>query len=289
MLKPNNFIGLQKNDMRNTLLLAFALLISFGSKAQLRTPAPSPLQTIRQDFGIGNIELSYSRPSAKDRKIFGDLVPFDKVWRTGANMATTLNFTEEVNIGGTAIKPGKYGLLSIPGKDQWTLIITKDLGVTSPAAYKQENDVVRVTAKTEKLDDKVETFTMQFANITGSSIDLQIMWDKTMVTLPITANTDAKVMAQIENMLIKDNRPYYAAASYYYDNGKDLNQARTWIDKAIENNPKAFWMHLLKARIAVKLGDKATAKASAEKTRELATEAKNDDYVKMANELIASL
>lgn len=275
--------------MRNTLLLALLLIISFGSKAQLRTPAPSPLQTIRQDFGIGNIELSYSRPSAKDRKIYGDLVPFDKVWRTGANNATTLNFTEEVNIGGTAIKPGKYGLLSIPGKDQWTLIITKDLGVTSPAAYKQENDVVRITAKTEKLDDKVETFTMQFANVTGSSIDLQIMWDKTMVTLPITANTDAKVMSQIENMLIKDNRPYYAAASYYYDNGKDLNQARQWIDKAIENNPKAFWMHLLKARIAVKLGDKATAKASAEKTRELATEAKNDDYVKMANDLIASL
>lgn len=275
--------------MRNTLLLALLLIISFGSKAQLRTPAPSPLQTIRQDFGIGNIELSYSRPSAKDRKIYGDLVPFDKVWRTGANNATTLNFTEEVNIGGTAIKPGKYGLLSIPGKDQWTLIITKDLGVTSPAAYKQENDVVRITAKTQKLDDKVETFTMQFANVTGSSIDLQIMWDKTMVTLPITANTDAKVMSQIENMLIKDNRPYYAAASYYYDNGKDLNQARQWIDKAIENNPKAFWMHLLKARIAVKLGDKATAKASAEKTRELATEAKNDDYVKMANDLIASL
>lgn len=270
-------------------MLALLLIISFGSKAQLRTPAPSPLQTIRQDFGIGNIELSYSRPSAKDRKIYGDLVPFDKVWRTGANNATTLNFTEEVNIGGTAIKPGKYGLLSIPGKDQWTLIITKDLGVTSPAAYKQENDVVRITAKTEKLDDKVETFTMQFANVTGSSIDLQIMWDKTMVTLPITANTDAKVMSQIENMLIKDNRPYYAAASYYYDNGKDLNQARQWIDKAIENNPKAFWMHLLKARIAVKLGDKATAKASAEKTRELATEAKNDDYVKMANDLIASL
>lgn len=270
-------------------MLAIALFCSLGSFAQLRTPAPSPLQTIKQDFGIGNIELSYSRPSAKDRKVFGDLVPFDKVWRTGANNATTLTFTEEVMIGGQTLKPGKYGLLTIPGKDQWTLIITKDVNVTSPAAYKQENDIVRVNAKVDKMDDEVETFTMQFANITGSSVDLQLMWDKTLVTLPITANTDAKVMSQIENTLIKDNRPYFAAASYYYDNGKDLNLAKQWVEKAIQNSPKAFWMHLLKARIAVKQGDKATAKASAEKTRELATEAKNDDYVKMANDLLASL
>jgi hypothetical protein len=275
--------------MRKAILLAVVFFLAINSFAQLRTPAPSPLQTIKQDFGIGNIELSYSRPSAKGRSVFGTVVPYDKVWRTGANQATTLTFSEEVSIGGKQVKAGKYGLLSIPGKQEWTLIITKDVNITSPADYKQENDIVRVTAKPANMNDKVETFTMQFNNITNNSIDLQIMWEKTMVSLPITTNTDAKVMAQIENTLIKDNRPYFAAASYYYDNGKDLNLAKTWVDKAIESNPKAFWMHLLKARIAVKLGDKATARVSAEKTKELATEAKNDDYVRMANELLTSL
>ena len=284
------FLRLQKSlNMRNTFLLAVVCFFCMSASAQLRTPAPSPLQTIKQDFGIGNIELSYSRPSAKGRTILGDIEPFGTVWRTGANNATTLTFSDDVKIGGKDIKAGKYGLLSIPGKDEWVFIITKDMNVTSAAAYKQENDVVRVNVKPSAMANHVETLTMQFGNLTNSSVDLQLMWEKTMVSLPITTNTDAKVMAQIENTLIKDNRPYFAAASYYYDNGKDLNLARQWVDKAVESNPKAFWMHLLKARIAVKQGDKATAKASAEKTKELATEAKNDNYVRMANELLASL
>jgi hypothetical protein len=275
--------------MRKTILLAAAFLFTIGSYAQLRTPAPSPAQTIKQDFGIGNVELSYSRPGVKGRNIFGTVVPYDKVWRTGANSATILTFSDDVTIGGKDIKAGKYGLLSIPGKNEWTLIITKDLNVTSPAAYKEENDVVRVKVKPSMVANNVETLTMQFGNLTNNSVDLQIMWEKTMVSLPITTNTDAKVMGQIENQLIKDSRPYYGAAFYYYENGKDLNLARTWVDKALEINPKSYPGHLLKARIALKLGDKVTAKASAEKTVELAKEAKNDDYVRMANELLASL
>ncbi len=275
--------------MRITILFIVLLFVAAGASAQLRTPAQSPLQTIKQDFGIGNIELSYSRPSAKGRQVFGTVVPYDKVWRTGANNGTTINFSDSVTIGGKTVKAGKYGLLSIPGKNEWTLIITKDLDITSPAAYKAENDVVRVNVKPATLANNVETFTMQFNNLTNSSVDLQLMWEKTMVSLPITTNTDARVMAQIENTLIKDSRPYFAAASYYYDNGKDLNLAKQWVDKAIEARPDAFWMHLLKARIAVKQGDKATARASAEKTKELAAAQKNDDYVRMANELLASL
>jgi hypothetical protein len=279
--------------MKRLILIACAILAtSVSFSQQFRTPAPSPLQTIKQDLGIGNVELSYSRPSAKGRKVMGDLVPFGKVWRTGANQATTLTFSEAVTIGGKELKAGKYGLLSIPGDDEWTLIVTKDLNITSPADYKQENDLVRYTSKVDKMDDKVETFTMQFNNITNNSADLQIMWEKVMVSLPITTNTDARVMSQIENTLIKDNRPYFQAASYYYETGKDMKLAMDWVDKAIANytgTNKPFWMHMLKARIAVKLNDKATAKASAEKTRELATEAKNDDYVKMANDLLKTL
>jgi hypothetical protein len=279
----------KKPDMRKTLLFLPVLFFIMNAGAQLRTPAPSPLQTIKQDFGIGNIEVSYSRPGAKGRNIFGNVVPYDKVWRTGANNATTLTFSDNVTIGGKDIKAGKYGLLSIPGKNEWTLIITKDVNVTSPADYKEENDVVRVKVQPTMLASNVETFTMQFGNITNSSIDLQLMWEKTMVSLPITTNTDTKVMTQIENQIIKDNRPFYAAALYYYDNGKDLSLARQWVEKAIDNNAKAYWAHLLKARIALKLGDKETAKTSAQKAKEVATAEKNDDYVRMAGELLAGL
>ncbi len=260
---------------------------AFGQ--QIKTPAPSPTQTIKQDFGIGNIELNYSRPGAKGRKVMGNVVLYGKVWRTGANSATVITFSDDVKIGDSTIKAGKYGLLSIPGEKEWTLIITKDLNVNSPSLYKEANDVVRYTARVKKIDDKVETFTMQFGDITKDSISLDLVWEKTMVSLPITSNTDAKVMSQIESAMFKDNRPYYSAASYYYDNNKDMKQAMEWVNKAIDSNPKAFWQHLLKARIALRLNDKATAKASAEKTKELATEAKNDDYVRMANELLSSL
>lgn len=284
-------VGLSKIDnmKKHLLLVCSIILMSAAYSQQIKTPAPSPTQTIKQDFGIGSIELSYSRPGAKGRKIVGEIVPFGKVWRTGANSATIITFSDDVKIGDSTIKAGKYGLLSIPGEKEWTLIITKDLNVNSPSLYKKENDAVRYTAKVNNLNDKVETFTMQFGDITKDSIKLDLMWEKTMVSLPITTNTDVKVMSQIENAFFKDNRPYYSAASYYYDNNKDMKQAMEWVNKAIESNAKAYWQHLLKARIALKLNDKATAKASAEKTRQLATEAKNEDYIRMANELLSSL
>src|SRR2546423_1045437 len=147
----------------NLVALLIACSIYSMSYSQLRTPTSSPPQTIKQDFGLSNIELSYSRPGVKGRKIFGDLVPYGNVWRTGANQATTITFGEDVTVGGTKVPAGKYGLLTIPGKDNWTVIITKQVDVTSPSAYKQENDVVRYNAKTTTLKEPVETFTMQFA------------------------------------------------------------------------------------------------------------------------------
>lgn len=278
--------------MKKLLSIAFAIFtLQVATAQQLTTPQPSPLQTVKQAFGVGNIELSYSRPSLKNRKGFGDLVPFGKVWRTGANSATTLTFSDDVTIGGVAVKAGKYGFLCIPNADAFTLIITKDVNVNSPSLYKQENDVVRVNAPEKKLNDKVETFTLQFGSITNSTIHLEMMWENSFVALPISTNVDAKVMAQIDNVFNKDTKPYFAAASYYFDNGKDLKQAQTWIDAALaqKGNEKAFWMYLLKARIHEKLGDKAGAKAMCDKTIQFATEAQNDDYVKMATDLKAKL
>ena len=268
-------------------LIAVCSLITAG--AQLRTPAPSPTQTIKQDFGLGDIELSYSRPGKKGRKIFGDLVPYGKVWRTGANNATILNFSDEVTIGGKKIAGGKYGLLTIPDKDNWTLIITKQLDVTSPSAYKQENDVVRVTVKPIKLDDPVETFTMQFANVKPGSCELNVMWDNTAVSLPIMMDVETVVMKQIDNLMNKDNRPYFQAAMYYMETGKDLNQAVAWFDKAIEQQPDAFWVHHQRANALARLGRKQDAKIAAQKSMELAREAKNDDYVRLNEKLLVEL
>lgn len=276
--------------MRRILFgLAATLLLSSADAQQLRTPAPSPTQTLKQDFGLANVEVSYSRPGMKGRKIFGDLVPYGKVWRTGANNATTITFGEEVTIGGKKIAAGKYGLLTIPDKNNWTVIISKQLDVTSPTAYKEDQDVVRIDVKPTSLDNPVETFSMQFANVKPTSTDLQIMWDRTSVSLPITTDVETKVMAQIDQLMNKDNRPYFAAAMYYMDNGKDLNQALTWFDKAVEVQPNAFWIHHQRANALAKLGKKDEAKAAANKSKDLATTAKNDDYIKLNEKLLAEL
>jgi hypothetical protein len=259
----------------------FAAFTSFG---QVNMPQPSPAQTIKQNFGLGNVEVNYSRPGVKGRKIFGDVVPFDQVWRTGANGATILNFSEPVIIGGVAINAGKYGLLSIPGKKEFTLIITKDLTVNQPSNYKKENDVVRVTAPVSKLSNVVETLSMQFINIKSESCELQITWDKLAVSLPITVDIKDRVKADVEKNLASDKPNYQTAANFYFEWMKDNNQALTLITKGVEQQKEAFWLFLLKARIEKELGDKVSAKASAEKCVELAKAAKNTDYVRMAQD-----
>lgn len=261
----------------------------FANAQNIRTPQPSSTTTVKQEFGLSTIDLSYSRPNMKGRKIFGDLVPYNAVWRTGANGATTLTFGDEVIIGGTKIPAGKYGLLTIPGAGEWTIIITKQTDVTSPAAYKQSEDVVRVKATPQALPMTIESFTIMFNDVKPASIAVGMMWDKTYVEFPITADIDSKVMAQIDNALNKDNKPYFQAAMYYLDNGKDLNKANEWFDKAIAQNPTAFWIYHQKANCLAKLGKKSEAIAAANKSIELAKEAKNDDYVALNNKLLATL
>jgi tetratricopeptide (TPR) repeat protein len=274
---------------RILLALAMGFAACTVSAQALKTPSPSSTQTIKQEFGLGSVELSYSRPNIKGRKVFGDLVPFGKVWRTGANGATTLSFTDDVTIGGVKVPAGKYGLLSIPEADSWTLIITKQLDVTSPAAYKQSEDVVRVKATTMALKDAMETFTMQFGDVKANTTNLYIMWANTGVSLPVTTDVDTKVSAQIKSLMENDNRPYFNAAMYYMDNGKDMNQALAWFNKAADQNPKAFWVLHQKANCLARLGKKDEARATAFKSIEVAKEAKNDDYVALNEKLLATL
>lgn len=273
-------------------IVLFTLLCGglYVSQAQsLKMPSPSTTQTIKQEFALTNIDLTYSRPSMKGRKIFGDLVPYNAVWRTGANSATTISFADEVIIGDKKVPAGKYGLLTIPGASEWTFILTKQLDVTSPAAYKQDQDVVRVKANVTEMPFSVETFMIVFGDVNANTINMFLIWDKTSVVLPIKMEVDAKVTAQINEAMNKDNKPYFQSAMYYMETGKDLNQANAWFDKAIAQNPTAFWIYYNKANCQAKLGKKSEAIATSNKSIELATAAKNDDYIALNKKLQASL
>ena len=266
------------------------VLVNFGVDAQaIKTPAPSTTQTIKQDFALSSIEIVYSRPNMKGRVVFGDLAPMGKLWRTGANAATKVTFGEDVKVGGVAVKAGSYVLYTIPNKDEWEVILNKGLNNWGVDGYKAEEDVAKFTVKPMILPMNVETFTMQITDVMPASANIQIMWEKTAVAIPVTADIDPKILKSIENAMNVDNRPYFQAASYYFETGKDLTKALTWADKAIENNPKAFWIMHLKAKIQAKLGDKASAKATALKSIESAKEAKNDDYVALNEKLIISM
>jgi hypothetical protein len=272
-----------------TLSMAFAIsALSSVNAQQLKTPAPSPLQTTKQAFALSDITIEYSRPSAKGRTIYGDLVPYGKIWRTGANGPTKIAFGEDVKVEGTAVASGTYALYTIPNKDSWEVMLYKDLTLGGNVAdYKKENEVAHLTVKPKALNDKTETFTIDVADITAKTANIELRWEKTAVAINVVADIDAKIMKSIDNSLAVDSRPYFQAASYYYDNDKDLAKAAEWIDKGIAANPKAFWMVMLKAKIQAKQKDTKGAVASAQQVITLATEAKNDDYVKQAEKFIA--
>ena len=275
--------------MKKVVVLLLAL-ISTGVMAQgIKTPAPSPTQTIKQDFALSSIEITYSRPAAKGRKIFGDLVPFGKIWRTGANGATKVTFGEDVKVGGVPVKAGSYAIYSVPTANEWEIIINKGANNGGLAGYKTEEDVARFKVKSMELPMMIENFTVILGNLTASSADIQILWENTAVQIPVVADIDSKIMAQINTAMTVDSRPYFQAASYYFDNGKDINKALEWANKAVEAQPTAYWVMHLKAKVQAKAGDKSGAKTTAMKSMEMAKEAKNDDYVVLNQKLIATL
>lgn len=279
---------LQKLQSYSAAVAIAALSIGSMNAQSLKVPAPSPLQTVKQAFALSEITIEYSRPSAKGRAVFGELVPYGKIWRTGANAATKIGFGEDVKIEGVSVQAGTYALYTIPNKDSWEVMLYKDLTLGGNVAeYKKENEVARFVVKPKTLNDKVETFSMGISDMTSKSAVITLDWENTRVALNVVADIDAKIMKSIEASVINDSRPYFQAASYYYDNDKDLAKALEWVDKAMAQNPKAFWVVMLKARIQTKMKDSKGAIASAEQVIKMAKEAKNDDYVKMAEDLIA--
>jgi len=269
-------------------LFAAASIFTTNVSAQLKTPAPSPAQTLKQAFALSEITIDYSRPSVKGRTIFGDVVPFGKVWRTGANGSTKITFGEDVKVEGNDVKAGTYAIYSVPDKDMWEIMLYKDLTMGGDvSSYKKEDEVLRFKVKSSALAANVETFTINVADVTPSKANIELQWEKTRVAFSVVADIDTKIMKNIENTVIKDNKPYFSAASYYYENDKDMKQALEWADKAVAANPKAYWVVLLKAKIQVKLKDNKGANATATQALTLAKEDQDDAYVKMAEKIIA--
>lgn len=276
-----------KTTFKAMLLLAITVALSTDLQAQgLKMPQASTSQTITQAFGLGKITLNYSRPNVKGRKIFGAMEPYGSVWRTGANSATIISFTEPVKIDGKELAAGEYGLFTIPGKDEWTVIFNKGAKQWGAYEYKETDDVLRVKVKATKLKDKVETFTIQFADVYPTTAKLQLMWENTAVSVDLTTEVDATVMASIDEAMKGEKKPYFAAAQYYYSNGKDLNKALEWVNAAEAADGKAPWIKLWKGRIQLKMGDKAGAAKTAAAGLQLATEIKNPEYVRLHTELL---
>lgn len=269
--------------------MTLAIALGFGLNANAQTikmPAPSPLSTVKQAFGLSEISIEYSRPSAKGRVVYGDVVPFDALWRTGANACTKVTFGEDVKIDGKAVPAGTYSLFSIPGKTEWTIILNKNTKLGGTNGYSQAEDQLRFKAKAKNKAEKTETFTIDFSNLQPAQATIELIWENTVVAFDVTTEFDEKVMKNIESVMAKDARPYHQAASYYYDNKKDLKKALEWATKAFEANPEAYWSAMLKAKIQLELKDYKGAIATAEQVKSLA----KDDYAytKMADELIAT-
>ena len=274
--------------MKRMLLYLF-LLMSLTSKSQVKMPALSPLQSFRQEFGLGYIEIKYSRPSMRGRKIFGDLVPFGKIWRTGANAATSIYFSDPVTINGKNIDTGTYALYLIPQEKKWTFILNKGVSNWGTSGYKESDDVMRFDANVEEIKMPKETFTMQLANMKTETCELHIMWEKSSIVVPISTDIKMKLKARLEAALQTDKKPFYQAAQYYNEYEKDYSKALGYSQQAVAANPDAYWIWLYQAKIQKQLGDIKGAKESSAKSMEAAKKDDNDDYIKLNEEFQKSL
>lgn len=276
---------------KQLLLTALILLAIFSSaSAQIKTPAPSPICKTSQEVGLIKIEVEYSRPSTKGRKIFGDLLPFGEMWRTGANACTKVTFSDKVKVNGAELTAGTYALYTVPGEKEWSIIFYKNTTFWgTPGKDFSEADVAaRLAVKPVTLKDLVETLTINIANIKNSSADIEITWENTKISIPVSLDTDGKVMTDIKAQIDGPSATtYYQSARYYLDEKKDLNVALAWIQMALDKSGEKFYMVRTKALILAELGRYKDAISTAERSTELAKIESNTDYPRMNDKSIA--
>ena len=271
--------------MKKLVLFVFAMTLMFSVNAQIKTPAPSPAAKIEQVVGLTDVSIDYSRPSMRGRTIFGDLVPYGKVWRTGANARTKVTFGDDVMVGDKALKAGTYAIFTIPQEKSWEVIFYTDhTGGGAPAELDESKVAARVTAPVYPIEMDIQSFTISIDDITNSSAVIGMMWEKTYVGVEFKVHTDKMVTASIEKAMAGPSaNDYYAAAVYSLSEGKDLDKAMNWIDKAVEMTKEQprFWFLRQQSLIHAANGDKKGAIAAAKKSLEGAEKAGNDDYIKM--------
>ena len=270
--------------MKKLFLLVCVALVSVTMEAQINTPAPSPASKLIQTVGLTEVSVDYSRPSMRGRTIFGDLVPFDKVWRTGANMRTKITFSNDVTVSGQELKAGTYAILTKPGAQAWEVYFyTEYQAGGAPKVLDESKIAAKVKAEVLTMPMDVETFTLTIDDLENNGATLGILWEKTYVGVRFDVPTDAAVSKNIENVLSGPGaNDYYAAATYYSSTGKDINKAKEWMDKAMAMTEKpAFWQLRQQSLIQAKSGDKKAAIATAKKSLAASEEAGNADYVKM--------
>ena len=278
------------------LLLSFLCYLSIPLSAQqLKVPTLSPHSEIKQEVGLTEIILSYNRPNANGRTIFGELIPYGEIWRTGANAATKLTFTEEVQIANHPVPAGTYALYTIPNQEEWTIIIHTKTNLWSIAGgrVKPENDLCRFAAKSIPNPIREETFTMQFKEVHAKGLTVELAWENTIVRFPITVEVDKKVAEQMDRLLQDPEeispRDYYFAAEYNFYNEKELDQAIAWLDAALMKSPNNFRHGLLKARILSKQGEKVAAFESAIQSQQWAIADENAHYIGQTTLFLQSL
>lgn len=277
--------------MKKIHLTILSLFIAISLSAQIKMPAPSPTQFIKQDFGLGTIEITYSRPGLKGRQMIGNIEPWGSVWRTGANAATKIRFTDAVEIGGTKIDSGSYALYTIPAKNgEWTFILNKGVNNWGATGYKESDDVLRMKVKAGKNLKKVETLTMQFSDLTPEHCNLNIKWEDFALVIPIASKVKDRLRASIEAALQSDKKPYWQAASFYNEWDKNYSKALEMVDAAIgQQKEPPYYMVFYKARILKDSGNKKAALETAKKANALAKAANNENYVIMSDQMIKEL
>lgn len=270
--------------MKKLIFFLCAGLFSVGASAQIQSPQPSPLAKVQQKVGLTDVTLEYSRPGMRGREVFGNLVPYGEVWRTGANSNTIVSFSDDVQIGGKTLEKGTYALYTKPGKDSWEVMFYSDSNNWgNPEKWDESKVALKTTAEVTELPFEMETFTIFLDDLKHDSAVMNIVWDNTAATLPIKFPTDEKAMASIEKVM---NGPtandYFAAGTFYHETGKDKKMALEWVNKAVEmQGADAFWMLRRKSLIEAELGMKEEAIATAKKSLMAAEKAGNADYVKM--------
>jgi hypothetical protein len=278
--------------MKKIVLAAVFFVISFTASAQVKTPAASPRANFEQTVGLTDIEIDYSRPSAKGRTIFGDLVPFGKMWRTGANQNSMITFGDDVIIDGNTVKKGKYALFVTPKADNWEVVFYTDTeNWGTPEKFEESNVAARVNVKPEMLNRPVETFTISLNNVDNDFVHLEFAWEKTIAAVKIEVPTKKLAMANIDKVLAGPSAgDYFSSAQYYYQSNGDIAKALEYVNKATEMTSAKgtpFWYNRLKSLIQAKSGDKKGAIETAKASLEAAEKAGNADYVKMNKDSIA--